>query len=109
MGDGNPYAGEVVLTLDGNRYVLKLTLGALAELEAQMEADSLVALVERFEKGEFTARDVIGLLLAGLRGGGWRGGTDTLLDADIEGGPVEATRVAALLLGRAFALPGIAL
>ena len=30
----NPFAGEVALTLDGTRYVLKLTLGALAELEA---------------------------------------------------------------------------
>ena len=29
----NPWAGEVALTLDGERRVLKLTLGALAELE----------------------------------------------------------------------------
>ncbi|MGB3406873.1 MAG: gene transfer agent family protein [Jannaschia sp.] len=94
------------LTLDGERCVLKLTLGALAELEAALKADSLVALVERFETGGFQARDVIVLLLAGLRGGGWRGGIDGLLSAEIEGGPVEATRVAALLLGRAFALPG---
>ncbi|PWJ19152.1 gene transfer agent family protein [Jannaschia seohaensis] len=106
MGDGNPWAGEVALTLDGERRVLKLTLGALAELEAAMEADSLVALVERFETGGFSARDVAALLLAGLRGGGWSGGAGNLLDAEIEGGPLECTRVAALLLGRAFALPG---
>ncbi|GIT91821.1 hypothetical protein JANAI62_22780 [Jannaschia pagri] len=106
MADGNPFAGEVALTLDGRRHVLKLTLGALAELEAGMEADSLVALVQRFETGAFTARDVIALLLAGLRGGGWHGQAKTLLEAEIEGGPMECTRVAALLLGRAFALPG---
>ena len=106
MGGGNPYAGEVALTLDGERHLLKLTLGALAELEASMEADSLVALVDRFETGAFRARDVARLLLAGLRGGGWRGDAGVLLAAEIEGGPVEATRVAALLLGRAFALPG---
>ncbi|UWQ16986.1 gene transfer agent family protein [Jannaschia sp. M317] len=106
MSEGNPYAGEVVLTLDGERHVLKLTLGALAELEAGLEADSLVALVERFETKAFSARDVIVLLLAGLRGGGWRGDVETLLSAEIEGGPLEVTRVAALLLGRAFALPG---
>lgn len=106
MGDGNPFAGEVALTLDGRRHILKLTLGALAELEAALEADSLVALVERFETGGFTARDVIVLLLAGLRGGGWQGHASSLVDADIEGGPLECTRVAALLLGRAFALPG---
>lgn len=105
MADGNPWAGEVALVLDGQRRVCKLTLGALAELEASMEADSLVALVDRFETGGFQARDVIALLVAGLRGGGWRGGVEALAEADIEGGPVEATRVAALLLGRAFALP----
>lgn len=105
MGGGNPFAGEAVLTLDGERHLLKLTLGALAELEADLHADSLVALVARFEGGGFRARDVAQLLLAGLRGGGWRGDAATLLSAEIEGGPVEATRVAAVLLARAFALP----
>ena len=105
MGDGNPYTGEAALVLDGKRHLLKLTLGALAELEAALVADSLVALVARFETGGFRARDVAQLLLAGLRGGGWRGDAGTLLSAEIEGGPVEATRVAALLLARAFALP----
>lgn len=105
MGDGNPWAGEVALVLDGERRVLKLTLGALAELEAAMQADCLVALVERFEGGRFAVRDVAALLLAGLRGGGWRGDARALLAAEIEGGPLECTRVAALLLGRAFALP----
>ena len=34
----NPYAGEVAIWLDGVRHVAKLTLGALAELEASLEA-----------------------------------------------------------------------
>ncbi|MEM8581523.1 MAG: GTA-gp10 family protein, partial [Pseudomonadota bacterium] len=34
---GNPYAGEVALVIDGQRRVAKLTLGALAELEATLE------------------------------------------------------------------------
>lgn len=105
IGVGNPYAGEVGLTLDGTRHLLRLSLGALAELEASLEADSLVALVARFETGSFATRDVARLLLAGLRGGGWRGGAEGLLSADIEGGPVEATRVAALLLRLSFAMP----
>ena len=53
----NPWAGEVALVIDGERHVLKLTLGALAELEAGLESDSLVALVERFESGGYSARD----------------------------------------------------
>ncbi len=102
----NPQAGEVALWIDGRRRVLKLTLGALAELEAALGADSLVALVERFEAGGFSSRDVLALIVAGLRGGGWQGAAEDLLSAEIRGGPVEASRVAALLLARAFARPG---
>ena len=68
----NPWAGEVALVMDGERHVLKLTLGALAELEDGLNTGGLVELVERFESGAFASRDVIALLLAGLRGGGWR-------------------------------------
>ncbi len=98
----NPYAGEVALVIDGTRHVLKLTLGALAELEAGLEADSLVALIKRFEDGGFSSRDVLALIVAGLRGGGWSGTADDLLSADIEGGPVGAAHAAAELLTRAF-------
>lgn len=101
----NPYTGEVALIIDGERRVLKLTLGALAELEGALKADSLVALVERFESGAFSARDVMALILAGLHGAGQAATADTLLRAEIEGGAVEAARVAARLLALAFALP----
>ncbi|MEZ5769298.1 MAG: gene transfer agent family protein [Paracoccaceae bacterium] len=102
----NPWAGEVALTLDGERRVLKLTLGALAELEENLAEPSLVDLVERFEQGRFSTRDVLALIVAGLRGGGWRGSSLDLVSAEIAGGPVEAARVAGQLLLRAFALPG---
>jgi len=105
-GLGNPWAGEVMLMLNGEPQVAKLTLGALAELEASMGTDTLVALVERFEQGQFSTRDVLALVVAGLRGGGWRGSMGDLLSADIGGGPVGAARVAGALLARAFALPG---
>ena len=101
----NPWAGEVELRLDGEPHVLKLTLGALAELEASLEADSMVSLVERFEERRFSSRDVLALIVAGLRGGGWRGTADDLLSVEIEGGPVEAARVAGVLLARAFTMP----
>lgn len=101
----NPYAGEVALTIDGQRRVLKLTLGALAELEASLEADSLIALVERFETGAYQARDVMALLHAGLRGGGHDLTLSQLASAEIEGGPLSGARAAAQLLARAFALP----
>ena len=102
----NPWTGEVALTIDGERHVLKLTLGALAELEESLAEPSLVKLVERFEQGRFSSRDVLALIVAGLRGGGWRGGSADLMSAEIAGGPVEAAKVAGQLLVRAFSLPG---
>lgn len=101
----NPWAGEVALVVAGERQVMRLTLGALAELEAGLERGSLVDLVARFEGGAFSTRDVLALIVAGLRGGGWRGSTADLLSAEIEGGPLAAARAAAELLARAFALP----
>jgi Phage tail tube protein, GTA-gp10 len=101
----NPWTGEVAVTLNGEARVAKLTLGALVELEAALEAGSLIDLVERFEGGRFTTRDVVALIVAGLRGGGWHGGAADLLTGEIAGGPVEAARAAAELLARAFALP----
>lgn len=102
----NPWAGEVAIVLDGERHICKLTLGALAELEEALNTGSLFDLVERFEQGRFSARDVLALILAGLRGGGWAGSVDGLRNAEIQGGPLEAARVAAQLLTRAFAFPG---
>ncbi|WP_375172657.1 GTA-gp10 family protein [Pseudooceanicola sp.] len=101
----NPYAGEVTLVIDGQAQVMRLTLGALAELEAALEAGSLVELVERFETSAFSTRDLLALILAGLRGGGWQGGAEELRRAEIGGGPLAASRAAAALLARAFALP----
>ena len=100
----NPLAGEVALRVDGERRVLKLTLGALAELEATLGDDTLVALVERFEGGAFSSRDVLALIVAGLRGGGWQGTAADLSQAEIEGGPLGAARAAAALLARTFTL-----
>lgn len=101
----NPWAGEVALVIDGQRHVAKLTLGALAELEAALDSGSLIELVERFETGRCSLRDVLALIVAGLRGGGWQGTAADLAQAEIAGGPLAAARVAAELLARAFALP----
>lgn len=101
----NPWAGEVAIRLDGQRHVMRLTLGALAELEAALEAGSLMELIARFEGGRFSTRDVLALIVAGLRGGGWQGRAQDLLAVEIGGGPVEAARLAAEVLARAFQLP----
>jgi hypothetical protein len=102
----NPWAGEVAIWLDGERHVARLTLGALAEMEAELAGGSMLALVERFETGAFSTRDVLALVVAGLRGGGWGGTAADLRAVEIGGGPVEAARIAAELLARAFTVPG---
>ncbi len=101
----NPWAGEVELRLGGVPHVARLTLGALAELEAALGAGSLVELAERFEAGRFSARDVMMILVAGLKGGGWQGDAQALDLSSLEGGPMAAVRLAAELLARAFTVP----
>lgn len=101
----NPWTGEVVLTIDGEQRVLKLTLGALAELEQELGASSLVELVQRFEGGAYSSGDVLALIVAGLRGGGADVTRAELLWAEIVGGPMAGARVAAELLARAFMVP----
>jgi hypothetical protein len=102
----NPWTGEVALTLDGERHVCKLTLGTLAELEEMLGTDTIVALAQRFENGGYSTRDVLALIVAGLRGGGWTGTAADLRTVEIAGGPMEAARVAVQLLTRAFSVPG---
>ncbi len=92
------------LVVDGRHHRMKLTLGALAELEEELAEPSLMALVQRFESGGFSTRDVLALLCAGLRGGGEEMDPDVLGAAQIEGGPMRAAQAAAELLARAFAV-----
>ncbi len=93
------------MTIDGERRVLKLTLGALAELEQDLGTGSLVELVQRFEGGAYSSSDVLGLIVAGLRGGGADVTRADLLRAEIEGGPMAGARAAAELLARTFMVP----
>lgn len=66
----NRQRGEVAATLDGRTWTLCLTLGALAELEAALDASDLMALARRFAAGELAAGDAIKVIGAGLRGAG---------------------------------------
>ena len=98
----NPQRGEVdLLTHDGPR-ILRLTLGALAELEAELGADGLVGVAERFEGGDFTSRDLIALLTAGLRGGGAEITRRDVESLTFEGGAGTAAAAAARLLTLSF-------
>ncbi len=101
----NPWTGEVAVVIDGVAHDCKLTLGALAELEAVLDTGSIVDLIRRFEGASFSGSDVMAVVVAGLRGGGWSGSAADLITAEIAEGPVGAAKVAAELLARAFAAP----
>lgn len=96
----NRYRGEVSLILAGERHVLRLSLQALAEIEAAFGAPDLQALGARLAGGKFAARDLVMLLGATIRGGG-----ANLSDAQIASKIGAADLPAALdALGEVFAL-----
>lgn len=99
----NAARGETEIVVGGERRVMRLTLGALAELEGELKVGGLAELVERFESGAFSASDLIALLGAGLRGAGERISDAELAESEIEGGAAGATRSAARLLAVSFA------
>jgi hypothetical protein len=101
----NPWRGEVELVIDGEPRVMRLSLAALAELEARLDSESLIDLIERFETGGFRVRDLIALIVAGLNGGGWRVSEAELVSARIDGGPLAAAEAAARLLKLTFTVP----
>jgi hypothetical protein len=98
----NRLRGEVEAELDGRRFTLCLTLGALAELEARLGAGDLMGLGERFAGGRVSARDLTAIIGAGLRGGGNAVTDDDLARMAIEGGLRGAAEIAARLLRATF-------
>src|SRR5918912_170784 len=71
----NRRRGDAAVTIAGERYTLRLTLGALAEMEDAFGAADLTALGERFAAGRLSDRDLVTLLAIALRGAGIRSPT----------------------------------
>ena len=91
----NGARGEVVAVLAGAERRLCLTLGALAEIETGLGLEGLSGLAERMRT--LSARDLMTVLAALLRGGGERALADELDRAGVD--PREAAEAVA----RAFA------
>jgi hypothetical protein len=98
----NRRRGEIVATLDGREHRLCLTLGALAELEAAFEAEDLTALVERFSTGRLSAKDLIRIISAGLRGAGVAVSDEEVAAMRVEDGAAGYARIASELLAATF-------
>ena len=98
----NIYRGEISADLGGRRRTLVLTLGALAELESAFEASDLMALAERFGTGRLSARDLVRIIAAGLRGAGETVSDDDVAAMTVDGGAAGYVRVAAALITATF-------
>ncbi|TWD46997.1 tail tube GTA-gp10-like protein [Agrobacterium vitis] len=94
----NRRRGEVEAVIDGERRILCLTLGALAELETAFAADSLADLANRFSRGKLSSRDLIRILAAALRGGGNQCSDEDVGDMCLEGGLAASIDVVRSLL-----------
>lgn len=105
----NRHRGEVEAVIDGERRILCLTLGSLAELETAFAADNLVALAARFSAGRLKAEDMIRILGAGLRGGGNVVADEDVATMSVEGGIAGLARLTAELLAATFGTPEDAL
>lgn len=82
----DPRRGDVVLMLDGRAHRLRLTFGALAELETALDAPDLTGLAARLADGRLAARDLIAILACALRGGG-----QAMSDTDVAALPIAGS------------------
>ncbi|MBN8970109.1 MAG: gene transfer agent family protein [Rhizobiales bacterium] len=101
----NLYRGEIEAEIGGARRTLVLTLGALAELEAAFGADDLMALAGRFGSGHLSARDLVRIIGAGLRGAGAGVSDDEVMAMKVNGGASGYVRIAADLIAATFDAP----
>ncbi len=98
----NRQRGEVEAVLDGRTYTLCLTLGALAELEAALDAHDLMGLARRFGKGRLAAGDAIRVIGAGLRGAGNDVSDEAVAAMRAEGGAAGYVGIVGALLAVTF-------
>lgn len=98
----NRRRGDVDAVFDGQAFTLRLTLGALAELEDAFGASDLIGLAERFESGRLSARDLLRIIGAGLRGGGAKITDGDVSSLSCDGGLQGYVAIAAALLAATF-------
>lgn len=101
----NRRRGEIAAEIDGETRLLCLTLGALAELEAALGVANLAELGARLAHGGLSARDLIAIVGAGLRGAGNVANDEDVAAMMAEGGIAGFARIATELLVATFGGP----
>ena len=98
----NRHRGEIEAEIGGERRVLVLTLGALAELEDAFGGEDMLVVATRFETGRIGARDAIRVIGAGLRGAGSTVTDDEVAGMSVAGGATGYIAIVADLLTATF-------
>jgi len=101
----NQYRGEIVAQLNDRQWTLCLTLGTLAELEAYFKVADLGELAKKLSHGRLSAKDIIAILNAGLKGGGHDISYDDIADMRSREGATGYARIVSDLLQASFGLP----
>lgn len=98
----NQLRGEIAAELDGKTWTLCLTLGALANLENDLDVKNLNELTAKFSTGNLSASDILKIIRAGLAGGGYTLSVEEVADMRVEGGVSGYIEIAARLLEATF-------
>lgn len=98
----NIHRGEIEVSIDGQKRILCLTLGALAGLESHFGVGDLPALAEKFSAGQFSSDDLIAILHAGLVGGGNTLSLEDVREMRVENGAAGYAAITAELLAATF-------
>ncbi len=102
----NQHRGEVDVILNGKKYPLCLTLGALAELEEALGLSNIGELAQRFAKGRVKSADLVKILGTALRAGGAEISDQQAGAMQCDGGAVALTKVLVCLLTVTFSPHG---
>ena len=98
----NRHRGEIEAVLGGERRLMVLTLGALAEVEQAFGGEDMLALAARFETGRISATDAVRVIGAGLRGAGAEISDAEVARLTAEGGAAGFISIVADLLAATF-------
>jgi hypothetical protein len=102
MTMANRHRGEIEADIGGATRRLRLTLGALADLESAFGADDMVDLARRFSGGTLRARDALRVIAAGLRGGGLPVTDDEVAAMPAPGGAAGYADIVVRLIAATF-------
>ncbi len=98
----NRHRGEIEAEIGGATRRLRLTLGALADLEAAFGAEDMADLARRFSGGSLRSRDAIQVIAAGLRGAGEAVTDDDVAAMAAPGGAPAYAGIVVRLLAETF-------